>query len=217
MKKRISITALAIVLAMSSLLAQGKPDRVKGYKDKAKTHKTIALLPYQFLKKEYKSLPDGITEETLKEGEKEKGGELHQQLYAELSKKSHKHGHEWVSIETITSKLSDSGYDITGLDEKDIPKFIEVLGVDAVIFTRVETAKLVLPASKGSEKMWKSDDQLASISGSNTYMNMKIHAKGDEEPYWKWRFKLNGNFKNTKLMHNIVEKNYLHDHFPYKY
>lgn len=214
--KKIVISTIALLLGLNLAMSQGKPDRVKNYKDKAEAHKRIALLPFQFEKKEYKSYPPDVTAETIAEGEKEKGLAFQQLLYEEFSKKGPKHGHEWLAPEKLNATLAENGIDIMNIAPEDLDKIANILDVDAVVYSKVETPKVILPDSKGSEMMWD-DSNLYGLSGSGTYVNMAIKEKGDADPYWKWRIKFNGSFKNPKLMTNILEKNYLHDYFPYKY
>ena len=215
--KTVALYLSVLLLSTGTMFGQ-KPDyRVKNYKDKASKHKKIALLPFQFAKKEYNSLPEGITEEIIASGEREKGLEFQQLLFEELSKKGKKYGHEWLSPEKLNAALVENGYDIMDLKAEDATKLCEVLGVDALVHSNVETYKLIVTSEKGSEIKWEDTRTLYGLSGNATYVNMIIQAKEDSEPYWRWKIKFNGHFKSPKLMISILEKNYIHDYFPYKY
>lgn len=214
MKKPIIYTLLTL-LSLSAF-AQNKPDRVKNFRSLAMNHRTIVLLPFQFEKKQFETLPEDVTEEMINEAEKEKGVKFQNYLHEMLAKKSHKYDHTWLSPSEVNSKLEENGMPIDQLKKEDVNKIAELFSADAVIYSKVETAKLILPDEKGGEMDWEGN-RIYGVSGNDTYVNMSIHEAKSTEPYWKWRIKFNGSFKRSELMIKIIEKNYIHDHFPYKY
>ena len=214
MKTSLIVTFLALITITA--IAQNKPDRVKNFRSLAAGHETLVLLPFQFEKKEFKTLPEGVTEEMINEAEKDKGLKFQNYLHEMLAKKSHKYDHNWISPTEVNKKLEENGMSVDQLKVEDVNKIAELFGADAVIYSTVETPKLVLPDEKGGEMDWEGD-RVYGISGNATYVNMSIHEAASSEPYWKWKIKFNGSFKRSELMIKIIEKNYIHDHFPYKY
>lgn len=180
---------------------------VPDVKNIVKTHKSVALVPFTFAKKEYKELPDGVTEDIIAKSEKEKGLSLQMYVHERLSKKNGKYPYQWISIEDANKNVGE------GLSGSALAK---ALGVDAVVTSVVETPKMILPDDQGGEKMMKGGS-VYGVSGSSTFVVMTIHTADSEEPIWKWKLKLNGSFKNTKLMGATLSKNYLADKFPYKF
>ena len=176
-------------------------------KNVVKTHKSVALVPFTFAKKEYSELPDGVTEEIIANSETEKGLSIQMYVHERLAKKNGKYPYQWVSIADANKSVGE------GLSGSALAK---ALGVDAVVTSVIETPKIILPDDQGGEQMMKGGN-VYGVSGSNTFVVMSIHTADSEEPIWKWKLKMNGSFKNTKLMAATLCKNYLADKFPYKF
>jgi|GEM_PF-4303725 len=176
-------------------------------KNVVKTHKSVALVPFTFAKKEYSELPDGITKEIIAKSETEKGLSLQMYVHERLAKKNGKYPYQWISIADANKDVAE------GLSGSALAK---ALGVDAVVTSVIETPKIILPDDQGGEQMMKGGN-VHGVSGSNTFVIMTIYTADSEEPIWKWKLKMNGSFKNTKLMAATLAKNYLADKFPYKF
>lgn len=199
--------SVILLLTMTSITYGQKSTQkyvsIDDLKNVVKTHKSVALLPFTFAKKEYSELPDGITEEIITKSESEKGLSLQMYVHERLAKKNGKKPYSWISIQDTNKDVGE------GLSGSALAK---ALGVDAVVTSVVETPKVIIPDEEGGERMMK-----GSIGGSNTFVIMTIHTADSEEPIWKWKLKMNGSFKNTKLMAATLCKNYLADKFPYKF
>jgi len=180
---------------------------IDGLKNVVKTHKSVALLPFTFAKKEYSELPDGITEEIIAKSEKEKALSLQMYVHERLAKKNGKYPYQWISIEDANKDVGE------GLSGSALAK---ALGVDAVVTSVIETPKAIIPDDQGGEYMMKGGN-VYGLSGTSTFIIMTIYTADSEEPIWKWKLKLNGTFKNTKLIAATLCKNYLADKFPYKF
>jgi hypothetical protein len=173
-----------------------------GLKDMVKTHEKVALLPFTFAEKEYSALPDGITDEIVAKSELEKGLSLQMYVHERLAKKNGKRPYQWISIEDTNKHMDE---DLSG------SAIAKALGVDAVVTSVVETSKIIIPDEAGGEYTKRG------IGGTDTFVVMAIYTADSEEAIWKWKLKMNGSFKNTKLMAATLAKNYLADKFPYKF
>lgn len=207
MKFRLAILLLGITSITFGQKSTQKIVSIDDLKNIVKTHKSVALVPFTFAKKEYSELPDGVTEEIIAKSELEKGLSLQMYVHERLAKKNGKYPYQWISIEDANKS---DGEELSG------SALAKALGVDAVVTAVVETPKIILPDDQGGEKMMKGK-HVYGVSGSNTFVIMTIYTADSEEPIWKWKLKLNGSFKNTKLMAATLAKNYLADKFPYKF
>ena len=207
--RKILLTIL--VLGIASITYGQKSTKkmvsIDDLKNVVKTHKSVALVPFTFAKKEYSNLPDGVTEEIIAESEKKKGLELQGYVHERLAKKNGKYPYQWISIEDANKEVEE------GLSGSALAK---ALGVDAVVTSEVQTPKVIIPDDQGSEYMPKGDN-VYGLSGTSTFVIMTIYVADSEEPIWKWKLKLNGNFGNAKLVAATLAKNYMADKFPYKF
>tara|TARA_Y100001968_G_scaffold62916_1_gene53653 strand:- start:1217 stop:1891 length:675 start_codon:yes stop_codon:yes gene_type:complete len=189
MKK--TILLLLISVFCFELKAQ-KDYEAPGAKEAVKSHKTFAVLPFQFIitAKKPKKMTQEEFEENTKNAERD-GRTSCQAAFASRILKKMQKGKIVAQLQPVarTNALLSRG-EVTGTDigsSKYLPEELcEILGVDAVVMGNVESAKLLSTgAAIGLKVASKFVPGLGRISSGKSSADLSLYDK-DGQLLWNW-------------------------------
>ena len=182
----------------------------KDFEKQRKSHKTIAVLPFDVTISQ-KRLPKNVTREMVEEEEKSTGKNLQGHVYTYFLKNSDDYTIKFQDVDKTNSMLSAAGIDYDALATKSKDELAKLLGVDVILSGKAEMAK---PMSDGAAI---AIGLLVGFWGSTNEVNaaVTIHdAKSDL--LWKYDHKYSGGVGSSSeslaksLMKNVSRK------FPYQ-
>lgn len=176
-------------------------------------HKIVAILPFDAITK-YRKLPKGMTEETIKESNKNTGYAVQGHSYSHFLKQFSKNNYtvEFQDVDKTNALLSKAGFDYEDLATISKSELCELLDVDCVISGKISMSK---PMSDGAAIV------VGLLIGAwgptnETNVSLTIHEYTDSNLLWKYDFVAKGSVGSSSeqltnaLMRNVSKR------FPYK-
>ena len=204
--KKLITTCLFLVIAFS-FNAQTNLYENPQFDEIAKSHKTIAIVPFKTqVKLRPKQMKD-MTNEQLHRIEKAEGEGIQSAMYSWFLKRKKRGDMETVEIQdprTTTALLKKENIDYDNILDYTPQELAKLLGVDAVISGDFETNK---PMSEGASIVL---GRLFGFFGStnSATLNMSVHNAEDGVLLWNYNKKVNGSIGSDTedLVNTLMRK-----------
>jgi len=204
--KKLITTCLFLVIAFS-FNAQTNLYENPQFDEIAKSHKTIAIVPFKTqVKLRPKQMKD-MTNEQLHRIEKAEGEGIQSAMYSWFLKRKKRGDMETVEIQdprTTTALLKKESIDYDNILDYTPQELAKLLGVDAVISGDFETNK---PMSEGASIVLGSLFGFFGSTNSAT-LNMSVHNAEDGVLLWNYNKKVNGSIGSDTedLVNTLMRK-----------
>ena len=204
--KKLITTCLFLVIAFS-FNAQTNLYENPQFDEIAKSHKTIAIVPFKTqVKLRPKQMKD-MTNEQLHRIEKAEGEGIQSAMYSWFLKRKKRGDMETVEIQdprTTTALLKKENIDYDNILDYTPQELAKLLGVDAVISGDFETNK---PMSEGASIVLGSLFGFFGSTNSAT-LNMSVHNAEDGVLLWNYNKKVNGSIGSDTedLVNTLMRK-----------
>jgi len=209
--KKCTFFLLAILLPFIGQ-SQDKPFVHANVKDYVQRHATMAILPFQ-IKSEPRKLKEGMTQEDLRAGEKERGIAMQQSMYSYYVRKLRKKELEIQDVDQTNRILKKEGITIDNIFDYEPGELAKILKVDAVMLNKALTDEPLTDAAKG---LAFAKNYVLGLGSSKVTTTTSIYDAQTGHLIWRWEITLKGGVMDADdLIENLVE-NYLSKKSPYR-
>jgi len=204
--KKLLFLLLSISLA-SQLSAQTNLYKHPDFKEIAKSHKTIAIVPFITQVKLRPNQMKNMSERDLHKLERAEGEGIQNAMFSWFLKRK-KRGTLKIDVQDpqrTNAILFKNGIDYNNLQDHLTEDLAKMLGVDAVISGDLETDK---PISEGVSIAFGVAFGLWGSPTNSAIINMKVHNGEDANLLWNYNKRLNGRIGSTpeSLVHVLMRK-----------
>jgi hypothetical protein len=201
-----------LLLPLLGVLASCGPTlyTAKDFEKERRQHKTIAVLPFDVTIRT-KKLPKGVTQEQIKEQEKETGYNLQGHVYSYFLKRSDDYTIKFQDVDKTNSMLEKAGVTYEAMRGQGKDELAKLLGVDVVLSGKAEMSK---PMSDGAAI---AIGVVFGVWGNTNEVNASVTIHDSQaDLVWKYDHTYSGSVGSSSeslaraLMKNVSKK------FPYE-
>lgn len=208
-----AMAAIFAVLAPRQALAGAQQYTNPNFAELAKSHKTIAVLPFK-VTIDKKKLPKNVTLEMVEASEREESTEFQHQLYARFLQRAQagEYSVGFQDVDQTTTLLNRAGITVDSLALHTKDEIAKLLSVDAVVSGTIHQAQ---PTSTG---VAMAQTLIFGFSGSTQRVdiNMNLHNGADGALLWSYDHTDKGGMANSveAMTKSLLKK--VAGNFPYR-